>query len=286
MVFDRSKTVSSVLSPGTWILLGVLAAQAVPLSAQSTQAKKHHPPGQSAPPDPLLPDKPASDGRRWTGFIRAGMSWESGVTNRLGFNLSGKTLGSFGKRSLLLEYNYHFAEQEFCTSDGCQDQTVTDDLYGRLYFESRFGSRFSFLSRTSYERDKIQRLDFRVAEFVGLGIVLVYNEKIFLQVAPGMLVAQEEKNLGIDEGFDHGIGNLQFFTWAINPSWTFTQSSSAERHFDSSDDYMLEGHAGLTGLITKHWAVNFALVYDHENLVMEGRQKRDQKLTAGLQFNF
>lgn len=214
------------------------------------------------------------------------MSWQSGVSNLVGFQLSGKALGSFGKTSLLFEYSYLFAEQQRCSSDECRDETITDDLYGRFFYERRLDDRFSLLSRTSYERDKVQLLDFRVSEFVGVGVALVSNERVFLQVAPGFLVAQEEKNITFDEGFDHGVGNLQFFRWLINPNWTFTQSSSVERHFDSSDDYMLEGHAGLTGLITKHWAVNFSLIYDHENLVLEGRQRKDQKLLAGLQFNF
>ncbi|MBM3778932.1 MAG: DUF481 domain-containing protein [Acidimicrobiia bacterium] len=240
---------------------------------------------QQAPVTPPSTEPPAAAAPAgFTGSVTMGVSVESGQTDLTGVQLSFDGRRPYSDNgALTMSASYQHGTTRL--PDTTARTTVADHMDAHLGVEHDYGERWVLMARTEALRDRIQRIDYRFTQILGVGPQL-RKGRLHFRIVPGVQLLGHDKNVAGENGFNFNYGFFQDATVAINAGWSLSESLFASRDVSDSGDYFLSFSTSLTGAITRRLGIQFAYVHTYESLLPVGVDPRYQKTLVGLQVNF
>lgn len=165
-----------------------------------------------------------------------------------------------------------------------------------LAYNRPLNEKYTLLSRTSYMKDKVQRIDHRVTNLEGVGFLPVSTRKVKLSVAPGIgftTTVYDESNPQLEAIFANvknsafGYGVFDNLVVTFMPTLTFTQTFLHLHSFKNTDQYLSQAQFSLVGLVSPRIGISINYVSNYDSQLPEPYiKKRTDKLTSGVQFKF
>jgi hypothetical protein len=235
------------------------------------------------PPPPQQPGGAAPPRRAFTGSITGGMSLESGRTdlNGVQIDFAGQKPYSRGAFTTGAIYTYARTRPRGLT----QRFTAADRFFASAGIEHNLGRIPILMTRTMFLRDEVASVHHRIEQMGGIGANLS-NDRVRFRIVPGVSFLNQDRGRAQDSGNDTYYGVYEDFSFRINPFWTFTQYFFSKRDFSDPHDYIFDGKAALTGMVTRRLGMQLSYYYAHENILPPGAIGRYQKVMAGLQVKF
>lgn len=260
----RSISVKTTLVLGVFLILSATHAFAQGAAAGAPQ---------TPPPDP--------NALKWTALGSLSLSTQRGPAESTNFNANVEVNAETDKRS----YNFA-ADHGFGKYFG---QTSTDQQHVKFTFRRDLSSHTYLMGRGSFERNKIQLIDYQYEELVGYGI-WAGNAKARFDVAPVVGLVQQQKNIEQIDGNHFTYGGLQILSLTLNPQWSVAQSFSYMKNADTGDleDWRMQAQVQLTGKIGGPFSINFTYSAEHDNVLSSAAtgEKTTHMTTVGLQIQF
>lgn len=230
---------------------------------------------------PLSAQLPDTLPRHWHGQASIGASLLTGTTKVIGGTAAATAQRSFGRSGFQLTGDLDYAE----VRSQAGNQIVRNDQLVHALIDHPLSPPFFFATRSSWERDKVKGLDYRLQQLAGIGLQFSPGRNSRVRLIPGVSVLHEEK-ASIDSGFDAGAGFYQTLNWRLGPVWAINQWAALRRDFDQANDVHFAADIALTGLLFRRLGLRFEYEVDHETILAGGVEQTRHDLTAGLQINF
>ena len=254
--------------------LAQTAPGAVPAAAQAAQA-------------------PAAPAVTWDRSVTGSVSWLSSTYSQTTISLSGEATRSSEHWVHAIAGDETFAS----VKSGDTSTTVADSQ--ALRYMGRYmrtpTARVYYIVRPSYKRNATQAVDYRFEELFGVGFQVTKSDRFNLDVIPAAGGVQQKKNIEAVDGnhfaagiYQNASGTLveKMVNGRLDQSWSWSQFLLYLAQPGGSDDYRLQFSAQLQGTIIPRLSLTVGYNFDKENIVLEGTQENDQRVTVGLRVAF
>jgi hypothetical protein len=228
---------------------------------------------EAAPPPP----NPAQ--MKWSSMAVVGFSKMTGPVETTNFTANGEVGAANDKRSVSLQADHSFGKYF--------GQTSADNQHVKLTMRQDIAKHAYLLARPSYERNKIQSIDYQYEELAGVGF-WAGGARGRIDVAPVAGFIQQEKHIDTVDGNHFTYGGLQIATAQLTPLWTVSQSFVYMRNTGDLDDSRLQAGVSLSGVIKGPLALNVTYQAERDNIIIEtaGGSKTTQTFIVGVQLQF
>jgi len=234
-------------------------------------------PAQPAATPPATPPDPNK--LVWTSTATVGFSKMSGPVDTTSFNAMGEIEGATDKRSFSLQADHAYGKYF--------GQTSADAQHVKFTARQDLAEHWYALARPSFERNKVQSIDYQYEELVGLGY-WTGGARGRLDLVPVAGFIQQKKNIESVDGNHFTAGILELLSARLTPLWSLSQSFLYMRNTGDGNDSRMQAAVSLSGVIYGPLAINVTYQAEHDNIVLEtaGGSKTTQTLSVGVQLQF
>ena len=284
---------STQLSGNARVVLFSLGLIASPALASSGFAQS--PPADAAPASVQAAQAaPAAPSTAWERSVTGSVMWMSSTQSQTAISLQADATGTGTHWIHAIAGEENFVRVSF----GGQSSTVSDSQSLRYLarYSKNKDARVYYIVRPSYKRNATQSVDYRFEELFGVGFVAQKSKKFNLDLIPAAGGVQQKKNIeAIDGGhfaggiYQNASGSIvdkrDPATQQVSQSWSWSQFLLFLRE-QGSEDYRLQFQGQVQGTIIPHLSLTVMYQFDKENIVLEGNQENDQRVTIGLRIQY
>lgn len=215
--------------------------------------------------------------RQWTGTLEFGQTLETGRTDRTEFtgHLRLDREGDPHTHRFIAEYIY-----------GEQNGEKSSDRYGGSFrWRYQVGEHFYAQSLTSFETDRIRRVEERAEQNLRFGYRFLDTDRIAASVAPGA-TARYNRVIGVETGMNYLATLSQDVTWRINPAYSLEEDSTFQFDPEEPEDYNYRLNARLTGAVTETVSLSLRYTFIYENEVAAAVPRAEHRIITSLGYSF
>jgi len=217
----------------------------------------------------------AADGD-WDRTVAVGLNVTSGNSETLAMNgsVSAEKAGDVHEIRLGIEGNYGEAEVD--------EETDTTTQNGKAVAVYKYKLNGSYLySDNSLFHDDIAAIDFRLVVGVGAGYHVIKTDNAKLGLELGAAYIEEE--LGDGTSDDNISARLAArHDQALSEHSKFWLSAEYLPNVDDTDDYLLNGEAGLEAALNSSLSLRAVVQDRYDSMVPEGREENDVAVISSL----
>lgn len=249
------------------LLLGVAYALGGLPDDDAETARKSLFPGDEVTAEPLL---------GWTTTAALGLSLAKGNSDSLQATATVDSAYRQAKRELFLNGSYTFGED-----DG---ETSADALRASVQYNRLLSSRLFLGASTSYLRDELAAVDYRLTPAATLGYYLIKNEDLTLSLEGGPAFVFEEVDGQRDSYF--ALRAAERLTWNLGPRLSLNQALVIDAEAGDFENSLLTFSASIDAKVAQNLAWRLAATYVYDNEPADGLEEGDLTLTSGIAYKF
>lgn len=230
---------------------------------------------------PLIPQKEVLPfwhvPENWDGKFSVGTSWQSGRSKKSSVDLRAELT----VKKEVSEFQYTgFYRYEKTNSN------VSSDRWG-LGFRYRYdlGPNRFIQATTSYESDRIKKMDNHLLQTLGYGFRLVDSETFHINLVPGIAVEYIDQR-GTKSNTNFLLNIYQDMHWEINERFALKQSFNFFINPSETDEHRFLFKSGIIGSITETIKMDISYEYEYDNSVVRPISKGDSRLISAIVLAF
>lgn len=253
--------------------------------------------GPAATPAPAqtTPTQAMTSTVKWSATGTAGYTYVSGAAPLLnvgdthGVSLSLTTERTSPKDALSVSGSYSYQRTKPATA-------AANGGSATVAYNRQLNSALTLITRTTYAKDKVQRINRRFTNLNGLGFMPVKTTRATLSLVPGLgftttkYEVSEPALAPLFAGVKNtafGYGIFEYLKFNILPTLSIQQTFMHLRAFERSSQYVSEGMVSLVGLISPRVGLSISYTYNYDSQLPEPYiKRRTGSLTSGIQIKF
>jgi putative salt-induced outer membrane protein YdiY len=216
----------------------------------------------------------------WNGRLRFGLDSVSGNNDRFRMNLENTIRIQREKDTwgIFLRYEYE-------TRDDGRRQ-IRDRYSARLRWDYELSDNTFFQAETSYQVDKVKRINHEARQTLGYGWKVSKPKKYEFQLVPGFSAAYLDQDRSKVEDWTLLLRLFQAYNYEINKYYSINQSFEGVMNPKDFSEYDLTFRVGLLGSLTQQLALELDYEYEWDTRVGPGISERDSRIGANVIYRY
>ncbi len=155
---------------------------------------------------------------------------------------------------------------------------------------------FHLLSESDLERNRLQEIDYRFTEHVGLGWNPIATKTTWFLLAPGIAYTQEQapdssriRNVAggaFEDANGLGMGAYEALSLTVLDGLALDQDLLMIHGFDGTPRLQYTGNANLIGMVSKRFGLSIGYSRRYDSTLPTPIKRALDELTSGIQINF
>lgn len=252
-------------------------------------------PAAAATPSQVAPAQATVPAVKWTTTGTIGYNFVSGAAPLLnvgdthGVNVTGFTERASPRDAMALSGTYTY-QRSHPVGAAANNGSLT------LAYNRPLNKTLTLLSRTSFGKDAVQRVDYRLTNLNGIGFIPISKPRVRLSLVPG--VGFTTSRFGSDnptlaalfanaKNNAVGYGFFDYFSVSPVPTLTFSQTFLHLHSFTDTDQYISQSLLAVVGMVSPRVGLSITFTSNYDSQLPEPYIKRmTHALTSGVQFKF
>jgi hypothetical protein len=252
-------------------------------------------PAAAAAPSQVAPAQATAPMVKWTTTGTIGYTFVSGaaplfnVGDTHGVNVSAFTERASPSDAVSLTGTYAY-QRTLPATAGANNGSLT------LAYNRPLNKELTLLSRTSYAKDEVQRIDFRFTNLNGIGFIPIKTKKVHLSLVPGAGFTTSRYDISSPQlaalfaGVKNdavGYGFFDYLSVSFIPTLTFSQTFLHLHSFTDTGQYVSQSLLALVGMVSPKIGLSISFTSNYDSQLPDPYiKKASNTLTSGIQFKF
>ncbi len=236
-------------------------------------------PSSALPHDADVSSKQLDDSavpKKWQGDIALGFNFTEGNSETTLLNFAGEAEREERKNIYRFKGSTSYGESD--------DEVDVDSSDVLLDYKRLLSDRWYGVFSTSFERDEIADLRYRIGLNPGIGVFIVKNPELRFALELGPSYVFEELDDKRDDFLAPRIGNR--FEWNISKTAKVYEELEVLVQADDTDNYYGSLELGIETAIVGALALRVSLETNYDNQPAEGKEERDTSLISSVVYKF
>lgn len=214
--------------------------------------------------------------KKWQGDIALGFNFTEGNSETTLLNFAGEAEREERKNIYRFKGSTSYGESD--------DEVDVDSSDVLLDYKRLLSDRWYGVFSTSFERDEIADLRYRIGLNPGIGVFIVKNPELRFALELGPSYVLEELDDQRDNFLAPRIGNR--FEWNVSKTAKVYEELEVLVQADDTDNYYGSLELGIETAIVEALALRVSLEANYDNRPAEGKEERDTSLISSVVYKF
>lgn len=229
-------------------------------------------------------DEEAPDPSEWHGLAGVGYNFTDGNSETSLLNIQLKAEREKDSNIWRFEGNHRFGDQTITTAGVSTDTTNIDASSILAEYKRLLSERLYAGVGTEYRRDQIADVKYRVSINPAVGYFFFKDDDLRFNVEAGPSYIFEEVSGVSDDYFAPRVG--QRLEYQISPTAKIFEEAFVTWDIDDSENYIVNGSAGLEASIYESLSLIVAVVDTYDNVPGAGLLRNDIALLTTLAYTY
>lgn len=251
-------------------------------------------PAATQTPTQTTPSQAVAPAVRWTTTGTIGYTYISGIAPVLNVgDTHGSSVSVFTERaspkdavSVTGAYTYQRTKPAAAAAN---NGSLT------LAYNRPFKKVYTFITRTQYAVDEVQRINRRITNLNGVGFIPIFNKRLSLSLVPGVgfTATDYEVNALLAPLFANvknnavGYGFFDYLKINLMPTLSINQTFLHVHSFTTKSQYVSQSMVSLVGMVSPKVGLSITFSSNYDSQLPEPYIKKlTHTLTSGVQFKF